>query len=163
LGRWLHASFVLRTFTVEGVQQPVLTFVDRSEFLVDEAPMSRVTSAQLATLDQTQLPSDVILAARCVVALSYYRQLFFEQSVTEFNQILAVRKLPALSPPRANLEFYLGTALLKLQRPDETISNLQQSVKLENNTPEVHNNLAESFYAKSEVQLATLSTRKRFR
>ena len=93
-GRRVKAKFVLRPNAVEGIQAPWITVVDQPEFARVEAPMGKFANAQLANLDQLPLPSDLLLLARCALALAFYRQGAYDRVADEVQDVLAAQGLP---------------------------------------------------------------------
>jgi hypothetical protein len=59
IGRWVNAAFILRPESVGGVQNVWLMVVNPSAMLKPELRLGKVQLAQLAYLDELQLPQDV--------------------------------------------------------------------------------------------------------
>jgi hypothetical protein len=56
LGRWVNATFILRPQSVEGVQRVYLTVVNPSSLLKPELSLGKFQTAELANLEELQLP-----------------------------------------------------------------------------------------------------------
>jgi tetratricopeptide (TPR) repeat protein len=140
-GRWLRATLVLRPNVVEGVQEPWITVVDQPDFSMAEAPMGKFPSAQLANLDQLPLPSDLLLLARCALAVAFYRRGSYEHVAGDLQEILATPGLLELAPSRSSLSFIFGNALSFLGRTEEAIAEYRQALRLKPYFPEAHYNL----------------------
>ena len=167
IGRWTHATFVLRPFQVSGVQEPWLTVVDQPEFSRVESPEGKIESGDLANLDRLRLPDDMALLSRCVLALADYNHGEYNQSVAELKQVLTASNLPAAAPSRADLEFYLGTSLIDSNDNKQAEQALRIAVHLGPKLSYVHLNLGtvllnENDYPEAEKELGSVDKQSPF-
>ena len=149
-GRWLRATFVLRPNVVEGVQEPWITVVDQPEFSEVEAPMGKFPSAQLSNLDQLPLPSNLLLLARCALALAFYRRGSYDHVTGELQNVLAAPGLPELAPSRSFLTLIYGNASYFMGKNDEAIAQFKQAIALNPNLAAAHNNLGAALHEKGD-------------
>jgi tetratricopeptide (TPR) repeat protein len=140
-GRWLHAAFVLRPNVVEGVQEPWITVVDQPLFSRVDAPLGKFGSPMLANLDQLPLPSDLLLLARCTLALSLYNRSFFSEAASLLEQVLASPSLPVAAPARPTLNLVLANCRMSLGQFDKAVETYKTSLALDPNYAAAYNNL----------------------
>jgi len=162
-GRWLRATFVLRPNVVGDFQEPWITVVDQPEFSTVEAPMGKFQSAQLANLDQLPLPSNLLLLARCALALAFYRQGSYEHVAGELQDVLAAQGLPELAPSRSYLTLTYANALYLLRKNDEAITQFKRSIALKPGSAEAHNNLGVALDEKHDLDGAIAEYREALR
>jgi tetratricopeptide (TPR) repeat protein len=167
IGRWTHATFVLRPFQIAGVQEPWLTVVDQPEFSRVESPEGKIDNAELANLASLRLPSDVVSLSRCVLALADYNRGDYNQSIAELKQVLTASNLPDAAPSRADLEFYLGTGFSDIKDNKEAELALRTAVRLGPDLAYAHLNLgvtliAENDYSGAEKELAFVNRQSPF-
>ena len=162
-GRWLRATFVLRPNVVEGVQEPWITVVDQPEFSTVEAPMGKFANAQLANLDQLPLPSNLLLLARCALALAFYRQGSYDHVAGELQEVLAAPGLPEPAPSQSYLSFIYGNALLFLGKNDEAVAQFKKAIALRPNFAEAHFNLGVALREKHDLVGAIAEYREALR
>jgi tetratricopeptide (TPR) repeat protein len=163
IGHWLHAAFVLRPYTIEGYQEPWLTVVDQPEFSKVEAPMGKFPSAQLANLDQLPLPSNLLLLARCALALAFYRQGAYDHVAGEFQNVLVAPGLPELAPSRSHLTLTYANALYFLRKNDEAITQFRKAIALKPDYADAHNNLGVALAYKDDMDGAMAEYREALR
>jgi tetratricopeptide (TPR) repeat protein len=162
-GRWLRATFVLRLNVVEGVQSPWITVVDQPGFTGVEASMGKLANAQLANLDQLPLPSNLLLLARCALALAFYRQGSYAHVAGELQDVLGAPGLPELAPSRSFLNFIYGNALSFLGKNNEAVTRLKQAVALKPDFVEAHNNLGVALASEHDLDEAIAEFREALR
>ena len=162
IGHWLGASFVVRPFAVEGVQEPWLTVIDQPYFPAKETPMGRFDNIQLARPDNLALPGDLLLFARSTLAFSYYRLGFYGQATDELQQVLSSPGLEdaILAPSRANLELTLGNTEVATGNLDGAIENFNKAINLEPDFAFAHSNLGGSLIAKGQYDAAIVHLEK---
>jgi hypothetical protein len=110
LGRRLHATFVLRAIPVEGAEQVWLTVVKELDFPKTEAYSSKISAAQLPNLDRLELPRDVVLLARCALAMLQYDSGNYDSTIALLSDVLRSESLPDGAPSRPYLRFYLANS-----------------------------------------------------
>ena len=159
-GRWLRASFVLSPNAIEGWQEPYITVIDQPAFSAVEAPMGKFPTAQLANLDKLRLPSDVLLLARCTLALSFYKRSSFSHAASLLEQVLASQKLPKVAPARPDLDFLLGNSQLLQGENDKAIKAYRSALALRHNFAAAHSNLGVSLEAKGQHAAAIAEFRE---
>jgi Flp pilus assembly protein TadD len=162
-GRWLRATFVLRPNVVEGVQEPWITVIDQGGFSTVEGPMGKFPSAQLAKLDQLPLPSNLLLLARCALALAFYRQGSYGHVAGELQDVLAAPGLPEPAPARSYLTLAYANALYFLRKNDEAITQFKKSIALNPDFAESHNNLGVALHEKGDQNGAMAEWREALR
>ena len=163
IGHWLHAAFVLRPYTSEGFQEPWLTVVDQPEFSRPEAPVGKFQNSELANLEELALPSDLVLLARCALALSFYRRASHDQAARELRDVLAAPRLPALAPSRSGLSFIYGNALYSLGNADGAIAQFKEALRLKPDDAGAHNNLGNALRHKHDLDGAIAEYREALR
>jgi tetratricopeptide (TPR) repeat protein len=110
LGHRLHATFVLRAIPVEGAEQVWLTVVKQEDFPKTEAYSAKIGAAQLPNLDRLELPRDVVLLARCALAMLQYDSGNYDTTIALLTDVLRSESLPDGAPSRPYLRFYLGNS-----------------------------------------------------
>ncbi|MGH9699850.1 MAG: tetratricopeptide repeat protein, partial [Candidatus Acidiferrales bacterium] len=141
IGRWTHATFVLRPEAVVGTQEPRLTVVDRPEFSRNELHLDKFQTSVLSNLDESALPKTVALLAESTLGYSLYTKREYEQCISIFRDILAAQDFPQGAPSRASLDFFLGNSLLKgIQDYDEAISAYNSALQVNHGLAEAVNN-----------------------
>ena len=118
IGRNLRATLVIRPIPTEGAHSPWVTIVDQPEFADQETPLGKITQGQLSELEEMPLPQNIMLLARCALALSYYGRIDYQKAVDQLTQILAIPELPAGAPERSHLNLLLGNSYTFLQSAD---------------------------------------------
>jgi len=159
-GHWLHATFVIRVNAVEGVQEPWLSVVDQPHFSKVELPLQKFPTAKLANLDELPLPNNLLLLARCALALAFYSDSSFTQSNEQLEFVLSSPNLPEAAPTRADLECLLGNGLLSTDRVDEGIAEYRKSIALNPDIDAAHFNLGMAFHLKGQLDVAIAEYRK---
>ncbi len=161
LAKRLNASLVLRFVRVEQGHVPWLTIVDPPEPWRESVQLQKVLLAQLAQLEQTRLPEDMALIARCAAAFSFHQSRRYEEASREFERILSSPRLPVAAPSRPTLLFYLAVAHGRLRNLDAAIAALQTALELKPDFPEAyHYNLGTFFLAKGQLDQAISALRK---
>jgi len=141
IGRRLHASFVLRAFSIGNVQQVWVTIIEQPVFSKNEGLMGTFAATELADVDKLPLPREVLLLARCIRALSLYRRRSYNDATSELQEILASKELPSVAPGRWALNSLLGSSLEGAGHPDKAIEPLKRGTDLNPSFAEGHNNL----------------------
>ena len=146
LGRQLHATFVLRPWTVENVQDPWLTVIDQPEFARTESSMGSFSNMQLAELDKLRLPHDLILLAHAAMGLSLYHRESFSEAASQFTEVLSSTSLPQVGPARCDLQLLLGNALFGAGQIDAAIGAFHAATQLKPEFATAHRNLGVSLW-----------------
>jgi tetratricopeptide (TPR) repeat protein len=121
LGRRLHATFVLRAIRVEGGHESWLTIIDQPDFQGAETHIARVSNGELLEIDRLPLPSDVILMARCALAMAEYHRDQYEAAISSLRLILEAQRLPPAAPTRPYLSVSLGNSYLRISSSDPLV------------------------------------------
>ena len=140
IGQWLNASFVLRPFAVEGVQEPRLTVVKYPDLFTAESPLQKFSTEQLPQLDQLSLPSDMVLLAQTVFALVLARYGSFDKAAKILSDVLDSPKLPPAFN-RSTLKIAYGTNLLRSGHAAEAQLAFSEAVTLAPNSAVAHASL----------------------
>jgi tetratricopeptide (TPR) repeat protein len=142
IGRWLGASFVLRPFSVEGMQEPRLTVVNNPYFLNSESRIGgKFQNAQLANLDQLSLPSDLVLLAETSLALAFDERQSYDKAAQILGDVLKSPKLPDAAPSRSELNLICADDLYLSGKAIEAIAEYREAIRLKPDFAEAHINM----------------------
>jgi tetratricopeptide (TPR) repeat protein len=155
IGRWLGASFVLRPFSVEGMQEPRLTVVNNPYFSNSESRIGgKFQNAQLANLDQLSLPRDLALLAETSLALAFDERQSYAEAAQILGDVLKSPKLPDVAPSRSELNLICADDLYYSGNAIEAIAEYKEAIRLKPNFPEAHINLGYAFEYEGQYDAA---------
>jgi tetratricopeptide (TPR) repeat protein len=139
IGRRLHASFVLRPLAIENVQEPWLTVVDEPHFSLSEARLGKeFPTTDLARLEELPLPSDVVLLARCMLAISLHHRRLYADASQQFREVLSAGELPPTAPERFDLEFLYADSLARNEQFAEAEAEDRMAIALKPQNADLH-------------------------
>ena len=154
IGRRLGATFVLRIIPVVGGHRVRLSIVDQPRLLQEETGLGRVTQAQLAEPEHLELPGDVALLARCVLALSLYREESYGPAAAHFQEVLEAAELAPGAPPKEDLHVLLGNARYRLGAYRKAAIAYRAALVLREDDPMILNNLGLALSASADYSEA---------
>ncbi len=141
LGRWLHATFVLRPNALADIEEPWITIVDQPTFSNSDASMGTFSVSELAQPDKLRLPRDVLQLAQCTLVVSLYQRGSYEEASRELETVLASPELPKAAPTRADLNLTYGNALQATGHVGEAENAYRETIRLNPKSAEAHSNL----------------------
>jgi tetratricopeptide (TPR) repeat protein len=142
VGRRLHAAFVLRPLAIEGVQEPWLTVIDQPYFSRPEARFGKeFPTTELGRLEELPLPSDVMLLARCMLAISFHRRGLYADSGKQFRELLSVNPLPPTAPGRSDLEVLYADTFARNKQFLEAEAEDRKAIALNPQNADAHEHL----------------------
>ena len=150
IGQRLRAAFVLRAIPIEGGHRVWLSIMERSSFTTAEASLGRISSGQLTELEKLELPRNVALLARCVLAVSLYHNESYREAEAHLERILEEDELAPGSPPRVDLTRFLGGSRYYLGAYREAVAVFRVALALLPEDAGGLNNLAQSLTAAGE-------------
>jgi tetratricopeptide (TPR) repeat protein len=164
IGRWLGASFVLRPFSVEGMQEPRLTVVNNPYFSNSESRIGgKFENAQLANLDQLSLPSDLALLAETSLALAFDERQSYAKAAQILGDVLKSPKLPEAAPSRWELKLISADDLYYSGRTIEAIAEYREAIGLKPDFAEAHINLGFALEHTGQIDAAIAEYREAIR
>jgi tetratricopeptide (TPR) repeat protein len=141
LGRWLHATFVLRPNALADFEEPWITIVDQPTFSISDTSMGTFSIAELAQPDRLRLPRDIVQLARCTLAISLYQRGSYDEASRELGTVLTSPDLPKAAPTRADLDVIYGNALQATGHVGDAKKVYTEAIRLNPMSAEAHANL----------------------
>ncbi len=141
IGKWVRASYVVRPYEINGVQQPWLSVVGEPWSSRSEAPMAAFSNFDFAKLGDLLLPRQIILMAQCTIAASLYNARLYARAATEFASVLASPQLPEVAPSRPNLNLWLGNSLFQSGKPGDAEQPFRTAIRLQPDLADAHSGL----------------------
>jgi hypothetical protein len=154
IGRWLNAAFILRPFSVQGVQEPRLTVVKYWAFFKPDSRLGTFSTKNLAQLEQMPLPTDLTLLVQTFLALALTEQHSFQPAAELLKEVLHSPHLPEATRARWAITLLYADDLAFARRSDEAVAGYRGAISLKPDSAVAYCHLAGALMSLGESEEA---------